>query len=169
MSIFRIFLVFLVALLGAGAGPAIAQSQTTATFEDWILRCDLRAGSPPQRLCEVLQTTQVQGQGVLSQITIVARKGEPMRLAIQVPIDVWLPTGVRLTLGEKDPGLSAIFKRCVPNACIADLEIREDTIKKLRTATEPGKLQFKDANQKEVSLPVSFKGFGQAFDAMPKD
>jgi hypothetical protein len=39
----------------------------------------------------------------------------------------------------------------------------------LRTATETGHIQFKDGNQKDVSLPASFKGFGTAFDALQKE
>jgi invasion protein IalB len=42
-------------------------------------------------------------------------------------------------------------------------------VKKLRTRSANGKLLFKDAAQRDVTIPVSFKGFGSAFDAMSKD
>jgi invasion protein IalB len=88
---------------------------------------------------------------------------------VQVPINVWLPANVQLTTGDKDPGLPATYKRCVPAYCFADADIKDDVIRKLRSVTESGKLQFKDANQKDVALPVSFKGFGTAFDALAKE
>jgi invasion protein IalB len=167
----RLALTVLFAAAANGAAGAQTPQQTTATYDDWILRCDLRTGTPPVRVCEVAQFTQVQGQGpILTQISIgAAKKGEPSKVVIQVPIDVWLPAGVRLLAGEKDAGVLATFKRCAPNACFADVDIRDDVVRRLRTSTETGKLQFKDVNQKDVSLPVSFKGFGPAFDALPKD
>ena len=41
-------------------------------------------------------------------------------------------------------------------------------IKKLRALTTNGKLQFKDAGDRDVSVPVSFKGFGEAYDTLTK-
>ncbi|MBX9825516.1 MAG: invasion associated locus B family protein [Xanthobacteraceae bacterium] len=159
----------------AGAPPAAASSppqQTTATYEDWIVRCETHAGPPPQKLCEMVQFTQVKGGqgGVISQVAIGRPvKGQPVKLVIQLPIGVWLPTGIKLMAGAKDPGLLTTFKRCLPQACFTDAEINADMIRKLRTATEAGQIQFKDGNQKDVSLPVSFKGFATAYDALQKE
>jgi invasion protein IalB len=145
--------------------------QTTATYEDWVVRCETRAGPPSHKTCEMAQYTQVQGQpGVLTSIAIGRPgKGQPLKMVVQVPIAVWLPSGVQLAAGGKDPGLSATFKRCTPAYCFADTDIKDDAIRKFRSVTEHGKLHFKDANQKDVSLPVSFKGFGAAFDALAKE
>ena len=87
----------------------------------------------------------------------------------QVPIGIWLPTGVKLVTGSQDPALAAAFKRCLTNGCFADIDVNDDAIRKLRAMNEPGKLQFKDGNTKDVALPVSFKGFGAAFDALGKE
>jgi invasion protein IalB len=155
------------------AAPATpsAPQQTTATYEDWIVRCETHAGPPQQKFCEMVQFTQVKGgQGVVSQIAIGRPvKGQPIKLVIQLPIGVWLPTGIKLMAGAKDAGLPTTFKRCLPQACFTDAEINADMIKKFRTTTEAGQIQFKDGNQKDVSLPVSFKGFGTAYDALQKE
>lgn len=166
-------------LLPVFAGNAAAQpsgqppppQQTSATYEDWIVRCEIKPGPPRKKSCEMVQFTQVKGQsGVLTQIAIgQPAKGQPIPMVIQVPISVWLPTGVRLTAGGKDEGLQVAFKVCVPNACIANLEVKDDIVRKLRTATEQGKLSFKDANQRDVALPVSFKGFNAAYEALSKE
>lgn len=149
--------------------PAAPQ-QTTATYEDWIVRCETRPGPPPQKFCEMVQFTQAQSGGVISQIAIGRpAKGQPVKLVIQLPIGVWLPTGIKLTTGAKDAGLLTTFKRCLPAACFTDAEINADTIKKFRTATDAGQILFKDGNQKDASLPVSFKGFATAFDALQKE
>jgi len=160
---------------GAVAAQPAAQApppqQTSATYEDWIVRCEIKPGPPRQKSCEMVQFTQVKGQpGVLTQIAIgQAAKGQPTPLVIQVPISVWLPAGVKLTAGGKDEGLQMTFKICVPSACIANMEIRDDVIRKLRAATDQGKLQFKDANQRDIALPVSYKGFNPAYEALLKE
>jgi invasion protein IalB len=168
------------ALLAAASGRAAAQSpapahpapqQTTATYEDWIVRCETRQGPPPRKSCEMVQFTQVKGQpGVLTQIAIGQPvKGQPIKLVIQVPISVWLPTGVKLLANSKDPAITANYRWCVPTACMAFAEIKDDTIRKFKAAAAPGKLEFKDVKQKDIALPVSFKGFSSAFDALSKE
>src|SRR6185437_14510377 len=97
-----------------------APQQTTATYEDWTLRCVVQPGPPSQKVCEIVQSTHVQGQAaVLTQIAIGGQKKAPLKVVVQVPIDVWLPAGIKLIGGGKDPGLAAAFKRCVPQACFA--------------------------------------------------
>jgi invasion protein IalB len=158
-----------------GATAPSAPQQTTATYEDWIVRCETHAGPPPQKFCEMVQFTQVKGGqggqgGIISQVAIGRpAKGQPVKLVIQLPIGVWLPTGIKLMAGAKDAGLLTTFKRCLPQACFTDAEINADMIRKFRTTTEAGQIQFKDGNQKDASLPVSFKGFGTAYDALQKE
>ena len=167
----RFFFPLIGALLVAVAGVAAAQTpqQTTATYEDWIVRCETLAGPPPKRTCEMVQSTQMQGQGVISQIAVAHPvKGQPVKIVVQLPNGVWLPAGVKLIAGASDPGLAATFKRCLAG-CFADFEIKDDTIKKFRSMTEPGQIQFKDGTVKDISLPLSFKGFGAAFDALSKE
>ncbi len=155
------------ALLWAGAAMAQAPQRTTATYEDWTVRCEVHEAT---KACEMTQAAQVQGQAnPLTQIAIGRpSKTEPLKIVFQVPINVWLPTGVRLTTDDRDPGLLASYKRCIPGGCFADSELKDDVVRRMRSATENGKLHFKDAAQKDVTIPVSFKGFGQALDALAK-
>ena len=39
----------------------------------------------------------------------------------------------------------------------------------MRALTVQGRFEFKDAAQRNVAIPVSFKGFGQAYDALSKE
>lgn len=89
-------------------------------------------------------------------------KTAPFHIVFQVPIKAWLPAGVTLVTNEKDPGLTATFKRCLTNGCFADTDLPEAVLKKLRTQTKNGKLQFKNDAQRLVAIPVSFKGFASA-------
>src|ERR1043165_1787435 len=98
----------------AGAAAAQAPQQTTATYEDWVGRCETAAGPQPKKSCEMVQSTQMQGQGVVSQIAVGHPvNGQPVKIVVQLPTGVWLPTGVKLVTGKSDPGLTATFKRCL--------------------------------------------------------
>lgn len=171
-------------LAGASALPAAAQpqpaaapnggqqpQQTTATYEDWIVRCETVQGPPVRKSCEMVQYTQAKnGQGVISQVAIGRiSKTDPLKVVVQLPVGIWLPSGVKVVADAKDAGLLATFKRCLPQACFADVDIGNDTLRRYRTTTEQGQLQFKDGNQKDTTLPVSFKGFGTALDALAKE
>jgi invasion protein IalB len=116
------------------------------------------------------QAMQIKGQAQpVTQIAIGRQaKNDPMKIVFQVPINVWLPTGVKLVADDKDPGIVGTYRRCLPGACIADSELKDDVVKKLRGLTENGKLQFRDGGLQDVAIPISFKGFGQAYDAMLK-
>jgi invasion protein IalB len=157
----------LLAPLPAAAQPA--PQRTSATYEDWTVQCELVAGPPAQKLCEVVQLGQAQGQ-TISRVAIGrVTKTEPFKIVAQLPVNLWLPTGVKIQLDDKDPGLAAPFKRCVPAGCFADIEIKDDVVKRLRAATGSGKISFKNSAQQDASVPLSFKGFAQAFDALLKE
>jgi invasion protein IalB len=152
-------------LVCAAAAWAQAPQHTTATYDDWTVRCDMTG---PLKNCDLTQSTQMQGQAI--SLIVIARmsKSEPLRIVFEVPINVWLPAGVRLASGKDSDFVSAAFKRCLGTGCFADAELKDDVVKKLRSESENGKLLFKDAVQKDVALPVSFKGFAVAFDSIFK-
>ena len=144
--------------------------QTTATYDDWIVRCATVQGPPARKNCEMAQNNSQANGNVISQVVIGrASKTEPTKMVVLLPLGIWLPSGVKLVADAKDPGLVATFKRCLPQACFAEVDIGNDALRHYRMTTEQGHLQFKDGNQKDTTLPVSFKGFGTALDALAKE
>jgi invasion protein IalB len=71
---------------------------------------------------------------------------------------MWLAAGAKLVYDDKQPGLTATFTRCVPAGCFAEAILTDDMVKRLRGRTEAGHLEFKDATQRDVAVPV----YGQA-------
>ena len=160
------------AALMLAAGSAVAQTpqRTTATYEDWTVRCETR-GTPPVKACEMVQAVTAPGQASpVTQIAIGrASAKEPVKVVFQLPVNVWIPVGVKLTYDAKMPALAAAFRWCLPAGCFADLDLKDDMVKRMRALTAQGRFEFKDAGQRDVAIPVSFKGFGQAFDALTKE
>ena len=153
----------------AQPAPTIdAPQRTTATYGDWIVQCELRTGPPPEKLCDMAQVTQVQGRNVPFSRIAIARptKGQPVKLVVQVPVNASFSSNVRIQTTESDAGIAAPFARCTPAGCFADFDLKEDVIKKFRAAASAGKLTFADAGGHDVAVPLSFKGFAQAYDAL---
>ncbi len=152
---------------GAAAQTSPAPQTTTATYQDWLVRCASPEGQP--KACEVAQTFQAQGgQGAIAQIVLGrATKTDPMRLIVELPPGVRLPAGVTMQTSEKAAPLTLAFQTC-PRSCFAERELKPDQLLALRSASGPGVLTFEDGSGHKVQLPVSFKGFAAALDASQK-
>lgn len=149
--------------------PQVPQ-RTTASYQDWTLRCESREGQPPVRNCEIVQSTTTQGQpNPVTQIAVGrVGKGAPLRIVFQVPVNVLVGAELKFVYDAKAAPLAVSFRHCVPTGCFADAELKDDLVKKLRPITAQGHFEFKDAAQRGINIPVSFKGFAQALDAMAK-
>jgi invasion protein IalB len=154
----------------SAAAPISAEpTSTTASFGDWVLRCQKIEAV---RACEVGQSITVQGQsGPIAQLAIgrPAPK-EKLRLTIVLPNNVTLTAPVRLGTGEKvDQGLSLAWRRCLTVGCFADNELPDDQLRRYRMTSEPGRLVFQDGAGRELALPFSFNGLAQALDALARE
>jgi invasion protein IalB len=153
--------------------PNEAPQRTTATYANWVLTCDTQVGPPPRKTCQILQMVQAQAQGrtvPFSSIAIVHPvKGQPIKLVIQVPTNITISTNVRIQTADADPGVAAPFARCAPAGCFVDFELKDDMVKKFRTASGNGKITYADVTGREVVVPLSFSGFDQALEALAKE
>lgn len=149
------------------AAMAQAPTRTTSTYEDWTLRCETPQGST-QKSCEVFQAQQPQGQtSPVSQVAIGRTfKTDPLKIVVQVPVNVWLGTGPRLFWDDRQPAIALTFRRCVPGGCFADAELSNEIPRKIRGRPDPGRIEYKDALQRNVEVPVTFIGFKRALDAL---
>jgi invasion protein IalB len=164
---------FAAMLLAATCGPIRAQQSTEATYSDWVLQCVNEPGPPPKKTCDIAQVTQVQGKNIpFSRISIEGpAKSPPVKLTVQLPVNASMRSPVGIQIGDtaSAPGLSAPFDRCIPAGCFAEFELKDETLKKFGATEGAGKLTFKDAGGHDVAIPLSFKGFRQAFDALAKE
>jgi invasion protein IalB len=58
------------------------------------------------------------------------------------------------------------FVRCLPNGCIAEVELDEEIIKVLSEGTNAIFVVFKTPEE-GVGIPVSLNGFAEGFAALP--
>jgi invasion protein IalB len=140
---------------------------TTATYDDWTVSCRIVQEEPA---CEMTQVQTIKGQkNPVGQVTFAkTKKDSPVVLVIQIPPTIWLETGVKFAFDDKDNGFPVTLKWCAPSRCFAQIELTKDQIAKLKARTDPASIEYKEASQRDVVLPVSFKGFAPAFDALQK-
>ena len=121
-------------------------------------------------MCGLVQVQRIEGQATLvSQIAIGHNtNAEPLKISFMTRANAWLLTGVKLITGDKLLAITATFKWCMSTRCLADTDLSDTDINRLRAQKEPGQIAYKVASQADVSIPVSFSGFGEAMDALQK-
>jgi invasion protein IalB len=155
------------------AKPATdSADMTTATYGDWLLRCQRPAGQTPAQTCEVVQSLIVQGQTApLAQLAFgrPAAK-EPMYFTAVVPVNITFPSTVQIALDDKDAmPVSVAFTRCLPTGCFASIALPDDALARWRAHDQAGRLTFKNGAGQDVAVPMSFRGLARALDALAKE
>jgi invasion protein IalB len=161
-----------VVAIGLSSAQAQTPQQTTATYGDWVVSCLIPQDSDGKKACAVAQSQLIQGQtNPVSRITISRlAKNEPFKLFLQVPANVWFQGGVvSFVTDQSEPLLAATFRWCIPARCLADADLTNADLTKLRAQKKPGRIAYKNASQTDVSIQLSFNGFSEALDALQKE
>jgi invasion protein IalB len=176
-----------IALIAAPLGSAIAENKpapapapisaepqnTSAAYADWTVRCQ-RSADGAQRVCQLEQSLQAnpqQGQPTTIAQIVVGRVNakDPYKLIVTVVPSVSFPSSLKVSVDEKDAQpLDLPWLRCTAGGCIATADLKEDDLKRWRSQSGRGQLQFKDATGQMQTWPFSFRGFAQAMDGLGK-
>jgi invasion protein IalB len=143
---------------------------TTATFGDWVERCQrVAVATEMRKVCEVALTVTATGQnGPLAEIAVGrARKADPLRLTLVLPVNVGFPSAPKLTL-DGGEALELVWRQCVPAGCFADSGISGEQLSALRDA-KTAKVDSKASTGQTFNFAVSLRGLPQALDAMSRE
>lgn len=155
----------------APAAPTPATPQrTSATYGDWVLRCETRTAPATGRGCELLQSIQDQrGQAVAQFALGRIQREDPARLVILIPSNITVAVPMRLNLADGAAPIPVVLKACGPRGCVADTELSPALLTRMRARENQGQLQYRDALNAEVALPFSTRGLAQALDALGRE
>jgi invasion protein IalB len=138
--------------------------RTTASYGDWVLRCDLKATG--ERSCEVAQTIQdIQAQ-ILAQVT--ARRVSPggqLLLTVQVGTNIAIPEPGRLMIDER-AALNLAFRRCLQRGCFAELQLPDEDAITFAQRAEAARFNYRSADGASISIPVSLRGLASSLEAL---
>jgi invasion protein IalB len=147
-------------------GAVPRPDRTTASYGDWVLRCELSNGS--ERGCEVAQTIQ-DGRGqVLALVT--ARRATPtapITFTAQVGINTTVAEPARLVI-EDQAVLSLVFRRCMPRGCFAEAQLPEGEASSLVRRNDAAKLEYRASDESLISIPVSLRGLTPSLEALSR-
>ncbi|MFD1252934.1 invasion associated locus B family protein [Devosia equisanguinis] len=148
------------------AVPALGQGTVRAEHGDWQMSCDTPPGASSEQ-CAIIQNVLAEDQPNVGLSVIVLRTAdrEARLLRVLAPLGVLLPNGLGLNVDGNDMGRVA-FVRCLPNGCIAEVELDDDLIKVLSEGTTAIFVVFKTPEE-GVGIPVSLDGFAEGFAALP--
>jgi len=151
---------------GMSGAAALAQGTVKAEYGDWQMSCDTPPGASFEQ-CAIIQNVLAEDQPNVGLSVIVLRTAdrEARLLRVLAPLGVLLPNGLGLNVDGTDMGRVA-FVRCLPNGCIAEVELDDDLVKILSEGTSAIFVVFKTPEE-GVGIPVSLEGFAEGFDALP--
>jgi invasion protein IalB len=112
----------------------------------------------------------VQGQQQpVAQVAVGYDKTD-LRFTLLVPPAISLSRGPTLGVANASaPHFDLAWRRCLPNGCFADVAVGAELLKTLRGHSDPMQIDFKDAAEREVKLPLSMRGLVPALDALAKE
>jgi invasion protein IalB len=156
-------------LLVSADAHAQTPQRTTATYADWTVSCVTPPNSGDKKWCAIVQSAHAEGERSSVGITIGREaKTDAYKIFLQTPTNVWLQNGVSFLADESGLNLAVAFRWCIPTRCLAEANLKDADIGRLRAQKKPGRITYKNASQADVFIPLSFNGFNDALDALQK-
>jgi len=156
------------AMLGIAlaASPALAQGTVKSVHGDWQIRCDTPPGAQGEQ-CALIQSVTAEDRPNVGLTVIVLKTADQKSRLMRVlaPLGVLLPSGLGLKIDATDVGRAG-FVRCLPNGCVAEVQMNDDLLGKLRNGQQATFIIFQTPEE-GIGIPMSLKGFGEGFDKLP--
>jgi invasion protein IalB len=167
-ALIRVSLACVAAVVGialAGA-PAIGQGTVKSVHGDWQIRCDTPPGAQGEQ-CALIQSVTAEDRPNVGLTVIVLKTADQKSRLMRVlaPLGVLLPSGLGLKIDATDVGRAG-FVRCLPNGCVAEVQMDENLLKQLRGGQQATFIIFQTPEE-GIGIPMSLKGFGEGFDKLP--
>ena len=153
------------AVFATGESRATEPEQTTATYEEWTVRCVARAEVPP---CDMLQVAISQEEGHQVLRLSLAHLGEGDRIGVQalIPLGVRVSGGVLVQVDGEAVELEGFgFTRCETGGCFIEGVVNEASLGAFMQGRE-GVLAVLDSANRPRGVRLGFSGFTAAFEAM---
>jgi invasion protein IalB len=153
-------------LVGALAGTAAAQGTVKSVHGDWQVRCDTPPGAQGEQ-CALIQSVTAEDRPNVGLTVIVLKTADQKSRLMRVlaPLGVLLPSGLGLKIDKTDVGRAG-FVRCLPNGCVAEVQMDENLMKQLRSGQAATFIIFQTPEE-GIGIPMSMKGFGEGYDKLP--
>jgi invasion protein IalB len=159
-------LAILLAVLTASGGDARAQGVVRSVYGDWQIRCETPPGAHNEQ-CALMQSVTAEDRPNVG-LTVLVLKLADLKsrlLRVVAPLGVILPSGLGLKIDNADVGRAG-FVKCLPNGCMAEINMDDALVAKLRSGQSATFIIFQSPEE-GIGFPMSLKGFGDGYDHLP--
>lgn len=176
-SLLRSSLVTTMVLVGSSVF-AQNTTTTTATYDNWTMRCSTRAEADKKmKTCQIDSTAFVKLQSgqttpVLGMTLQRLDPAQPMKFHVNVQLMSLIQNGVKILGAEDKEILQLKYDLCRTDMCETSAEVQDAQIQELKKLNDKAFILYKAFGQQgaqDVRVEVSMKGFSAAYDAMLKE
>ena len=155
-----------VAALVMATAPAHAQGTVKSVHGDWQVRCDTPPGAQGEQ-CALFQSVTAEDRPNVGLTVIILKTADQKNRLMRVlaPLGVLIPSGLGLKIDKTDIG-KAGFVRCLPNGCVAEVQMADELVRQLRTGQTATFIIFQTPEE-GIGFPMSLAGFGEGYDKLP--
>ncbi|NKB75881.1 MAG: hypothetical protein GKR96_02275 [Gammaproteobacteria bacterium] len=137
----------------------------TQQFTDWTVQCTVTDGT--QKTICVLFYRVLLDNGyplLVFQVTKSPEVDDRFIGVFDVPLGVYLPTGVTMTIDNAE-SIQLSFERCDQNGCYAGTSLSEEIVQSLKKGQQ-AKVTFIDIANQKITATVSLDGFTAGLRAL---
>lgn len=153
-----------IASVWIGAGPAVAITKLSQSFDQWQVNCVTDAKK--NKVCAVaFSLVNKKLKQIVFSFSVNRSTADPKaKIVIRTITGVLLPGGINLTLPATDP-IKVDYRTCGPRACVSEFELSDNWLKAL---SENDKLvvEYRLANSEPIKHDIILKSFRTAYDFM---
>ena len=116
---------------------------------------------------EVLQSIAAEERPNITLFVIVLKTadGKGRLLRVIAPLGVLITNGLDMKIDQTDLG-RARFARCLPNGCIAEVDMDDKLIAQI-AAGQTATFVIFETPEEGIGIPMSLAGFKEGFDKLP--
>jgi invasion protein IalB len=150
--------------------PAAGQpQQIPLVYSAWIKLCGKNPQDPnAKEVCQTMKEAHMESGQFVAAAALIEMAGEQKKmLQLILPTRLLLPPGTRVTV-DANPPSDGPFIICAPEFCMAQHEVTEDFVTKLK-AGQTLQIQAINDQRQAVSYLLPLADFGKAHDGPPTD
>lgn len=155
-----------------GAPPPAAAGQPQQiplVYSAWIKLCGKNPQDPnAKEVCQTMKEAHMESGQFVAAAALIEMAGEQKKmLQLILPTRLLLPPGTRVTV-DSNPPSDGPFIICAPEFCMAQHEVTEDFVAKLK-AGQTLQIQAINDQRQAVSYLLPLADFAKAHDGPPTD
>jgi invasion protein IalB len=143
--------------------------QMPVVYSPWTKFCGKDQNpAGAKEVCLTVKEARLETGQFLAGAALIEQEGEQKKIfRVTLPLGMQLPQGIRVVV-DQDPPISGRYIVCLPNGCMADVEVAVDFVGRLKKA-QSVVLQGINLPGQAASYPIPLTDFAKANEGAPTD